>query len=530
MPEPVSPSRIHAAAEHTVVVLLLPELLDGHIDPEQWRRTLVGSPTPARVLLCLTRAMEPSLAATLAGLGVETQILLASEVEAPGLAALIQRAPPGTSAADQTEFALALADVVLVGSSSEQNLAIRTAAEKLGKRMIAPGDPLPTLGIYTVARRLDPDLPGWPRLTRARSVFGRLEQAIWSCSPTIGSDARKAASKRAASACEDALAGDGGQVPTFAPGSWPELAPDRSACDQSSKIVACFDALDRSALYGSHIHRDFIWLEHLLAAFAVFAAVAGHVWHADAWGFAELVMLALVALLVVVARSTDLQDRWTACRLAAEQLRIARMALPLFALPPALITDDRSPTGDGRSSKGAEWGALALAEAKRIARDQGLPQLDPALSPAQAADWLRLIVDDQILYHQSNHRKLERAELRLRRSAQAIFLVAVVSVIAHFRFEFDWLLLFTAAGPAFAAALHGAGTRLGIVHRAALSIDAERELALIAGALDRVRMSPLATVEQSWREVRRLAGAAAEAMGRENTSWHGLVRRYEHDV
>ena len=122
--------------------------------------------------------MEPSLAATLAGLGVETQILPAPEVEAPGLAALIQRAPPGTSAADQTEFALALADVVLVGSSSEQNLAICTAAEKLGKRMIAPGDPLPTLGIYTVARRLDPDLPGWPRLTRARSVFGRLEQAI----------------------------------------------------------------------------------------------------------------------------------------------------------------------------------------------------------------------------------------------------------------------------------------------------------------------------------------------------------------
>ena len=46
----------------------------------------------------------------------------------------------------------------------------------------------------------------------------------------------------------------------FGPSSWPKLMPDQSALP-SSEIVACFDVLDRSALYGSYIHRDLVWFE-----------------------------------------------------------------------------------------------------------------------------------------------------------------------------------------------------------------------------------------------------------------------------
>jgi hypothetical protein len=36
--------------------------------------------------------------------------------------------------------------------------------------------------------------------------------------------------------------------------------------------------------------------------------------------------------------------------------------------------------------------------------------------------------------------------------------------------------------------------------------------------------------DNAWSHVRHLAFEAAEAMGRENTSWHGLVRRYRDDL
>ncbi|HXW24243.1 MAG TPA: hypothetical protein VEK73_05810, partial [Xanthobacteraceae bacterium] len=312
---------------------------------------------------------------------------------------------------------------------------------------------------------------------------------------------------------------------------WQASAPDRAALDPGFKLGAGFDALDRSAVYGAYIHRDLIWIENFGAAFAVFFAVTGQVTHGHGgagWGVAELVTLLWVAMLVLVARRAHLQDRWTACRLGAEQLRIARMTLPLLVLPQALATSDKPPAEDERSSQEAKFGNEALAYVKRVVRDQGLPRFDPSFAPSQAIAWVRLIVRDQITYHNTNHRKLECAESRLRHVTQLIFVAAVLAVVAHFCWHDDRLLLLTAAAPAFAAAAHATLTRLGIVHRAALSIDTERELKEIDEALDRVR--PDSMNIEAWTEVRRLAFKAGDAMGRENTTWHGLVRRYRDEV
>lgn|SRR5215831_4542896 len=551
----------HAAADEKVVVLLLPDVLGASTDPAQLRATLVDPAKAVRVLLCLTDSTGHALATTLADLGIEAEILLGPGVDAPVTKSFVLRAPLGTSSTDQIEFALALSDVVLVASASEQSPLIRTATE-LRKPVIVSGDRLPAIPpLASVSDRLDPDLPGWHAC--GRSFFGRFEQAVMELLAFnwLGRKEGVAESSKRLWKCFGREWRPGAY---FAPSHWPELAPDRTARDKSSRIVTVFDAMDRGALHGSYIHRDLAWFERLGAAFAVFAAVAGQLSHnlaaatgelshSKGWGVAELVTLLLVAFMVIWARRTRLQDRWTACRLGAEQLRIARMSLPLFVLPPALATADAPPAGDdhtsrepeldfsapatanappardGRTSKQPELDFLALAQVKRVVRDHGLPRLDTDFTPVQAAAWLHLIVKDQIGYHRSNHRKLDRAERRLRRVTQVIFLTAILAVVADLIHYTDWLLLLTAAAPAFAAALHGTGTRLGIVHRAALSVDAERQLVRIDELLAKlIKNQP--TVDVAWREVRHLASEAAKAMGQENTSWHGLVRRYKDDL
>lgn len=205
------------------------------------------------------------------------------------------------------------------------------------------------------------------------------------------------------------------------------------------------------------------------------------------------------------------------------------MSLPLLVLPPALATADASPAGFGESSQGAEREHSVLAEVKRVVRDHGLPRLDPVLTPGRAAAWVRLIVADQIAYHVSNHRRLEAAEKSLRYAAHAFFVAAMLAVLWHFCSRAEWLLLFTAAGPAFGAGLHAAGTRLGIVHRAGLSRDVEQQLTPIDGSLARL-MEADPPAKDGWPEVRRLTYEAAKMMGSENTSWHSLVRRYRDDL
>ena len=514
------------------VVLLVPEALGGTADPERLRRTLVGPPRATRVLLCLTGGVGHELATALAQLELDLQILLAADAPQPQTKTHCLRAPPGMSPNDQTEFALALCDVVLVASKSDQQPLARTAT-KLGKILVVPGSPLPALAsLATVTHRLDPESHGWRIL---RHINGRVEQIMLELLAFGWSGWTRAGCAESGKRLGRCFGRKWLPAPYFAPNRWPKLSPDRAAVDPAAPIVAGFEAMDRSALHGSYIHRDIAWVTYFGAAFAVLWAVAGYVSDRHLlFGILEVVTLSLVAIAVFWARFTGLQDRWTACRFAAEQLRIARMSLPLFVLPPALATADTPSNGHRGEDK------LALAQVKRVVRDHGLPNLDDP-SPRRAAAWLQLIVSDQVEYHRRNRHKLERAEARLRRVTQLFFGLAFVAVVwqlievlseAHSNTEAHsdnkWPLLLTAAGPAFAGAFHGAGTRLGIVHRAALSEEMERELRSIDASL--VPFLDAADTPEAWGDVRRLAYEAANAMGRENTSWHGLVRRYRDEL
>jgi hypothetical protein len=538
MSSAASASQPCGASTERLVVLLVPSVVGVAADEASLRATLANAPVPPRALLCLVDDTGDRLAKILDEIGVETQILLGPHVKAPATRAFIARALPGTSAKDQTELALALSDLVVVASTSEQTSFTDTVRE-LGKPMIQPGTALPPLPRATFAHDLDPARQGlWRAL--GRRVCGRVEQFLLETFAFNWRGWRKGGIGNSLRQMLKCFGCSWGPSPYFAPPSWPDSAPDQSTRLRSSKIISQFNLLDCCALYGSHLHRDLIWLENLGAALAVFAAVMGYLTTTHVkgdfelltwdqveffgWSTVELLTLGLIAFMVIRARRSVLHERWAACRLAAEQLRIALMSMPLLVLPSAFATADVPSTGGGIK----EFGFLALSEAKRIVRDHGLPRLDPALTPAQAADWLQLIVKDQITYHRTNHAKLKQAEWTLHWLTRLIFVGAVAAVLAHFFVATKWLLLGTAAAPALAAALHAIWNRLGIADRTRLSDGVERDLKQIDDELTDVKVMP--PDEDVWRKIRRLAFRAAGVMGRENTSWHSLVHRLEHEL
>lgn len=521
-----APSRVvpTAADKDLLVILIEPSLLGTGPDLRALDRTLTSA-ADIRVLLYLSDRMDQTIVDALTETGRHIEILLGRGLELPQTASFVLQVLPDTSERDQIEFVLALSDVVLAAPGSEASGPVARRAAELGKPVLTLGNSLPAVPrTGTTTDYLDPDHWGsqrWPR------CFGRCEQSIiellafnW-----LGSEDGIAESRKQLRGCWS---------PTwrpasyFAPGAWRELAPDRSAIDGAATIVSRFDAMDRSAVFGAYVQRDFVWWEYLGAASAVLLAVLGAMVDQPVTALLEGMLLSVVAALVLFARHVRLQDRWTARRLGAEQLRIARMSLPLLVVPPALSTADAPPAGNPYRTDDAAFGLAALAEVKRAIRGHGLPRVDPALTADQAAKWLQLIVRDQSAYHNLNHRKLKTAERRLHFITRGLFVGAFLAVLYQLRFGgAEWLLLFTAAAPAFAAALQGAIARLGIVHRVALSAEAHNELTRIDDELARSIERP---AETTWRRVRRLAFEAAEAMGRENTSWHSLMRHHRDDL
>lgn len=166
----------------TLVVLLAPEALGPHVDPEALSRTL-RSAKPARVLihlvnvdgLPLAAVVEQALVAEQAD--VQTEWLLGPNVSplSPSTARLAQM-PPGSTTEEQEELALALADVVLVSPALEQTRLFQRA-HTLGKTFVSVGAALPEWKPKpSITQCLDPDGPGW--LAYWRCVFGRWEQLL----------------------------------------------------------------------------------------------------------------------------------------------------------------------------------------------------------------------------------------------------------------------------------------------------------------------------------------------------------------
>nr|WP_294504182.1 hypothetical protein [uncultured Rhodopila sp.] len=504
---------------NTTVVLLAPELFLTPPDTAALIASLTQPHARVRLLVRLASEADMTLAEAVARAGVAVQVLVPADITPPPTALPLVRMPPDSGKEETNDLALALSDCLLVPADRPKRRLVGLA-EELHKHFLVPGGQPPVIHPHpSISHRLDPEQPG-SRIPFPR-VWGRVEQFLLELAAFAWRGPKRdgaAKSRRRLHAC--AFKAEWPHTPYFAPEGWEDLAPDRDAQDTGRPIVAAFDQLDRSALYGSYIHRDLAWAAYLAAASAVLFAVAGHIVSLHKlpdlpWAVAELAMLVIVLATTLSSRRVRLQDRWTACRFGAEQLRIARMCLPLLVVPRALCSVDKVPPRADESKR-------ALAEVKRAVRDQGLPELAAAPSALEAARWLKLVVKDQTTYHHDNHHRLECAEDRLIRLTVILFGVAVVAVVAELvDYGSSLLLLATAAMPAFAAAIHGVATRLGFVHRAQLSLEAAGELEPIQDDLDKM----IDQAEADWPNVRTLAARAAEAMARETTSWHSQVRR-----
>jgi hypothetical protein len=527
---------------NTLVVLVAPELFETFPDPDEVWTTVRSARGAVRLLVRVLCPADLRLASSLMEANLPVEVLAAFDpgldgVSRSGLGTHAFCVPPVIPAADLDEFALALADVVLTDARTPDNNALLGMARTQQKPIVSVGGGLPPL---LVAGR---DIAGWLHTKRRHwryfgcHVFGRVEQFAqelfafkWHGTARYSFDRLKRSWRRDWASR---------QRPYFAPNgpddaqNWRKLVPDSAAIDDTAPIVDRFDTMDHCALHSAYLHRDLIWFVHFASAFAVLFAVVGalrfssldeHVWQVTRLGLqvTELVTLVAIGMVIYLIRSARLLDHWTSCRLAAEQLRLARLCLPLFVVPSALDGPDRPRPNT------FPFTARALAFVKRAVRDQGLPRPPADFPIARGLAWLDLIVTDQAGYHDDNHRRLSRLEESMHYAALVFYGSAMAAVVAHFYAERDWLLIFTAAGPAFAAALHGVGTRLGIVHRIALSRDTQAELETIHQAI--VNFDMTLPRDKAWLELRKLASRAADAMGSENTSWHNLVRREKDDV
>ena len=509
----------------TLVVLLMPELLGPTPDFPALARSFATAAGPVRALVVLRQVCPPALMNWLQSHQIARQLLVQYDVPVPDTADRVAKMPPGSTMTQLYDLALAWSDFVMVApdlSNDNETKALLNHAERLHKHVCPPGCTRIQLTVRpSVARGLDPEHPG--RLGVFVGRAGRLEQ-FWLEVFARGWPCDEDRRERERRLWKEHLTQRLTLKAHFAPLGWEGALSDMAARDQSAPIVAAFERLDRSALFGAHLHRDMLWFVYGCAAIAVFVAVLGGLLESGhkATGIIELVALLLVGGPIFTARRLQLQERWTASRLAAEQLRVARLCLPLMILPPALSSSEQLPHEHGMA---AQFTFDALSEVRRAVRDQGVPSRAPDSSLRSAIGWLKLMVLDQIGYHRDNHRKLEHAEHRLTFLTQFVYFASFTAVCVELVAELHWLLLITAAGPALAAALHGVSGRLSIVNRVELSRETEGNLLKIDRDIDALAADAAADCATGWTRLRALAFEAADIMGRETRNWHGLLRR-----
>ena len=434
------------ADEHTLAVLWEPTRSGDSAEPDSIAEaalTRLRSLGRVRVLLRAHDAADVAAGEAAHRAGLPVHAILDEGVAAPTWGAERTVVLPHLKEAD--ELALALSDAVLLLPGEERG-ALAERAQRLGKDVVVleTGPVRPLLGIGALEHGMNPDT-GWRRL--AACWVGRTEKALSELCALRRQEGKVNPCERTYQRSWAKLRSCFGRKwaveSYFAPGGeggWRALCLDQAQTAQAA-LARSFDHFDRRATFGASGHRDVIWLGHLLAAVAVFAAVAGSMRQQPSievfWTVFELILLLLIGFTTFAVVRGRVQARWMAYRLAAEQLRIARMCLPLLVVPPVLATPDREAAGAGPGAAEVEGPAIlaemdeAVRVTKRIVRDHGLPALVAPPQASTAAAWLRLILADQAAYHRANAETLEVAEHRLHTAAGTTFFFAFGAVVLH---------------------------------------------------------------------------------------------------
>ena len=315
----------------------------------------------------------------------------------------------------------------------------------------------------------------------------------------------------------------------------PEKAGDGHPTAPTPLIDTRFERSDVEAAVSAGRHRDSTWLIYCASATAVFSAVAGviELWpgrHNPFWAVTELVMIAIIVGGVMLAKREHWHEKWIGHRFIAEQLRYARMCLPLLGVSRPFM----------EPAWQVENGKLHLTSAElwfiqRTLAMEGLPSSPDGAAyvasskevKARLADYVSKVVRDQQGYHHDKHHRLHTVHERLHWLSMGLFGATALAVLAHFVIHANWLLICTAFFPALAAAVHGLATKLEITRIAGQSAVAERSLADIALAIEDAESQ---SGWEGWLRLRQLAQEASRIMSDENGQWQQLVRHQETEL
>lgn len=529
-----------------MAILVVPELVppgDGSPYPKDaaWlRRRLSRTNRRLRVIVTVADKQDLEFATAFVGDNPnDVHVLLARDL-APDvrLTCKLTYLPIGCPAEPElVETGLAFTDAMVICPGCHEAKAAKRARE-LGKIVFEPEDQLPCVDApEDVTAGLDLENP--KRCTRF--LLGRFSSTpieVLGLRPFT--DRLPQTGARLFKILRGVIGGRS-LDPAFAPE--PPRDPDGGApiASISKALEDSFVIMDRSGVHASYKYRDGITATHMLGVMAVMAAVTGVAYpgYLEQALISELAILLALALVVMLLWYSNIHDRWMACRMAAEELRIAMICLPLLVVPPALVSKDSTPDPlNARADESSGLNFAALSDVKRRIRDDGPPELEPAALGGPHLTFLRERVEDQLKWHEAACDTLERFEDSLRTCTQAIFLFVVTAVVYEVLYHeyrpilphCDWLPLITAGGPAIVAGLHGWANRLGVNHRILHSKLAVRDLRPIRKALHDIEgatdtfVGTSEKVEKDWLKVRGLAFRAAEVMGRQNASWQGLVR------
>ena len=315
----------------------------------------------------------------------------------------------------------------------------------------------------------------------------------------------------------------------------PEQAEEGHPIAPTPLIDARFRHYDVEANVSAGRHRDSTWLMYGASAMAVFAAVAGVIglWpggHGVFWLVAELVLIAMIVGSVVLSKNKSWHFDWVCYRFIAEQLRYAKMCLPLLGVPrpfmePAWRVKD---------------GSLHLASAElwlmqRTLITEGLPvgangkayAASTEEIKARLAQYVHDVIESQKKYHHDKHEELHAAHKRMHWLSMGLFGATALAVLAHFAIHANWLLICTAFFPALAAAIHGVSTKLEITRLADQHDATGHELDTLVDAINDAGRQP---GWDGWIRLRHLSLEAARIMSDENGQWQQLIRHQETEL
>ncbi len=289
---------------------------------------------------------------------------------------------------------------------------------------------------------------------------------------------------------------------------------------------------DQRANVAAGFHRDVTWCLYLLSTLAVFSAVAGVIdlgaipdWF---WPVTELFAIAVLLVSYSMAARLNLHGKWLFHRFIAEQIRYTRLGFPLLTFQEPLLAPLRHTV---QMKDGQIQTTLRSAETwlfKRTVVASGLPHLahkaiyQPDKICHELRDYVVNVITDQCSYHKNTYKTLHTIEHRLHLLTQLAFITTGLAVIGHFVIHAQWLLIFTAALPAFAAGIHGIVTMNEMGRVSQMSKHTHHQLLHLLECISRLDSLHFDDA-RFFIQLRNITHEAASVMSNVNRQWQDLI-------